>query len=330
MLRWSIFRVGSHLVPASYLVSPNQSKHGLQQCLGQLHFWPILSEDGLLHRKAHGKHIVSQMYSKDTTSTITATFTNLSHQVRSLQHEYSNTNLPQLQLEMQWPTPSMGYSQSQGRTLVSRKKVEKAIQYTKIVLMLGDEGLSRWIKFKLPEADQKNPTKVFKAFWDSLGKDVSFHTARVALYNNYHQQKGETTTELDIRLSRLIDECQFPTEDIVTFIKQDIFINANNYCEVKKWAAHITYTKIMDNCNEYKAAVCDYVTMASDNSHLQTAFQQGTASVDNNYFKGNKSRGGGKRSSSHSNSRERSKPHAKPKSKCKRCGFEKHITTDGS
>ena len=44
------------------------------------------------------------------------------------------------------------------------EKVEKAIQYTKIVLMLGDEGLSRWTKFKMSETDQKDPTKVFRAF----------------------------------------------------------------------------------------------------------------------------------------------------------------------
>ena len=108
------------------------------------------------------------------------------------------------------------------------------------------------------------------------------------------------------------------TEDIVTFIKQDIFINAINYYEVKKWAAQqkevdTTYTKMMDKCKEYEAAVCDYVAMASDNSHLQTAFQQGTVSVNNNYFKMKKSRGSGRRrNSSHSNSRDRSKPHAKP------------------
>ena len=43
-----------------------------------------------------------------------------------------------------------------------------------------------------------------------------------------------------------------------------------------------------------------------------------------------KSRDGGRRSSSHSNSRKRSKLHAKPKLKCKRCGFEKNTTTHGS
>ena len=104
-----------------YLVTLSKSQHSLLQCLGQLHFLPILSEDGLSGRKAHGKHMVSQRYSKDTSSTITATFTNLSNQVRFLQHEYYNTTSPQLQLEMQWAALCMGYISSQGGTLVSRR-----------------------------------------------------------------------------------------------------------------------------------------------------------------------------------------------------------------
>ena len=45
-------------------------------------------------------------------------------------------------------------------------------------------------------------------------------------------------TELDIRLLGLIDECQFPKPDVITgFLKWNIFINAINYYEVKKWAS---------------------------------------------------------------------------------------------
>ena len=36
--------------------------------------------------------------------------------------------------------------QAQTEPWLTGEKVEKAIQYTKIVLMLGDEGLSRWTK----------------------------------------------------------------------------------------------------------------------------------------------------------------------------------------
>ena len=58
----------------------------------------------------------------------------------------------------------------------------------------------------------------------------------MTLYNSFQQQKGETATELDIRLSRLIDECQFPgPDDIAEFLKCNIFISAINYYEVKKW-----------------------------------------------------------------------------------------------
>ena len=186
------------------------------------------------------------------------------------------------------PLRSWDQFQTKAELWLAGEKIDKEIQYTKIVLMLGDEGLSRWTKFKLSDDDKKKPTEVFKAFRDSLGTDVSFRTARATLYNNLRQQKGETAAELDIRLSKLIDECKFPKEDISKFLKLDIFINALNYYEVKKWAAKqketgedaITYIQVMDKCKEHEAAVRDYVAMASDNPQLHTAFQQGTANLD--------------------------------------------------
>ena len=70
--------------------------------------------------------------------------------------------------------------------------------------------------------------------------------------------------------------------------------------------------------------------MANDNSQLQTAYQQGSASLDHNSFNKQKFAGRGKRNRSNSGSRER-RPQNKPNgTKCKRCGFEHHTTTDGS
>ena len=76
--------------------------------------------------------------------------------------------------------------------------MDKELQYTKIVLMLGDEGLSRWNKLKMSAADKKDPDKVFQAFRDSFGKDVSYHTARTTLYKNFQQNQDESIAELDI------------------------------------------------------------------------------------------------------------------------------------
>ena len=83
-------------------------------------------------------------------------------------------------------------------------------------------------------------------------------------------------------------------------MKRDIYINALNYYEVKKWAAKeqeadLTYTKGMDKCKEYEATVRDYVAMANDNSQLQTAYQQGTASLDHNSLKKQKFTGRGRK-----------------------------------
>ena len=41
---------------------------------------------------------------------------------------------------------------------------------------------------------------------------------------------------MDIQIPRLVDECNFPSEDMTDFIKRDILINVINYYEVKKWA----------------------------------------------------------------------------------------------
>ena len=58
------------------------------------------------------------------------------------------------------------------------------------------------------------------------------HTAK--LYDNFRQKEKESIIELDLRLSALIDECKFPSDDIKTFIKRDILINSINYYDVKK------------------------------------------------------------------------------------------------
>ena len=181
---------------------------------------------------------------------------------------------------------------------------------------------------------RKKPNDVLAKFKESLGTDISFQTARATLYSSFRQQKGETAAELDLRLSKLVEECKFPTAAIKDFLKRDTYINALNYYEVKKWAAkkkeELTYTKVMDKCKEYEATVRDYIAMANDNSQLQTAYQQGSASLDHNSFKKQKFTGRGIRNRSNSGLRE-CRPQNKPiGTKCKRCGFEHHTTTDGS
>ena len=123
--------------------------------------------------------------------------------------------------------------QAKAELWLAGEEIKKEIQYTKIVLMLGDEGLSRWSKFDIGEDERKNPKDVFAKFKESLGKDISFRTARATLYSSFHQQKGETAAELDLRLSKLVEECKFPTAAIKDFLKRDIYINALNYYEVK-------------------------------------------------------------------------------------------------
>ena len=229
--------------------------------------------------------------------------------------------------------------EAKAKLWLAGEKIEKKLQYTKIVLMLGDEGLSRWTKFKMEDTDSEDPNKVYKKFRDSLGNDVSYRTARATLYNNFRQKKDETANELDIRLSKLIDECKFPTEatNVKDFLKKDIFIYAVNYFEVQKWVLgkedkDITHEKVLEECKKHESNVRDYLKMASENPSLQTAFQQTAASIDEKTFrrKGNKKSGYRRRSRTRSGSRERQHRSQKPASKCKRCGFTQHTTQDGT
>ena len=75
--------------------------------------------------------------------------------------------------------------QAKAELWLAGEKTKEEIQYTKIVLMLGDERLSRWSKFNMGEDERKNPKDVFAKFKESLGKDISFQTARATLYSGF-------------------------------------------------------------------------------------------------------------------------------------------------
>ena len=68
---------------------------------------------------------------------------------------------------------------------------------------------------------------------------------------------------------------------------------------------------MMNKCKEYEATVRDNIAMVNDNSQLQTAYQQGTASLDHNSLKKQKFTGRGRRNRSNFGSRE-CRPQNKP------------------
>ena len=82
--------------------------------------------------------------------------------------------------------------EAKAKLWLAGEEIKEELQYTKIVLMLGEEGLNRWTKFQMTDDDQKDPKKVFDEFKKSLGKDISFRTARATLYNSFRQKKDET------------------------------------------------------------------------------------------------------------------------------------------
>ena len=73
--------------------------------------------------------------------------------------------------------------QAKAELWLAGEEIKEEIQYTKIVLMLGDEGLSRWSKFDMGADARKIPKDVFTKFKESLGKDISFRTASERSHN---------------------------------------------------------------------------------------------------------------------------------------------------
>ena len=51
--------------------------------------------------------------------------------------------------------------QAKAELWLAGEEIKEEIQYTKIVLMLGDEGLSRWSKFDMGADARKIPKDVF-------------------------------------------------------------------------------------------------------------------------------------------------------------------------
>ena len=91
--------------------------------------------------------------------------------------------------------------EAKAKLWLAGEEIKKELQYTKIVLMLGEEGLNRWTKFQMTEANKKDPDNVFAEFRKSLGKDISYRTARATLYCNVKHYLSVMKT-LCIRLYR--------------------------------------------------------------------------------------------------------------------------------
>ena len=47
---------------------------------------------------------------------------------------------------------------------LTSEEINDKLQYTQIIMMLGEEDLNRWTKFQMTDNDQKDPKKVFQEF----------------------------------------------------------------------------------------------------------------------------------------------------------------------
>ena len=49
--------------------------------------------------------------------------------------------------------------EAKAKLWLAGEEIKEELQYMKIVLMLGEEGLNRWTKFQMTDDDQKDPKK---------------------------------------------------------------------------------------------------------------------------------------------------------------------------
>ena len=51
--------------------------------------------------------------------------------------------------------PAWEIFEAKAKLWLAGEEIKNELQYTKIVLMLGEEGLNRWTKFQMTDDDQK-------------------------------------------------------------------------------------------------------------------------------------------------------------------------------
>ena len=89
--------------------------------------------------------------------------------------------------------------QAKAELWLAGEKVEKEIQYTKIVLMLGDEGLSRWTTFILTDDNCEKPDVVFKTYKTAWAKifPTAQHAQHYTTTSGKNKEKSQQSLIFD-------------------------------------------------------------------------------------------------------------------------------------
>ena len=141
-------------------------------------------------------------------------------------------------------------------------KVDAAMQWNHIVLLMGDEGLRRWDAINMDDEDKKDPAKVWTKFEDSLEKTKSFWGYIDEYLSDVRQGPTESTAELDVRIQTLVRKCNFP-QDQIESRKLELLYHASRHFEVKKYCKEkdrkdITYNIILEQAKLHERVIDEY------------------------------------------------------------------------
>ena len=126
--------------------------------------------------------------------------------LRNIHKQWKHTEIT-ANMPKQLPIPTFNWKSSdqirewdsfeaKAKLWLAGEKVEKELQYTQIVLMLGDESLSRWNKFKLTDEQMKQPVNVFKVFRATAWEKI-FHFGQ--------PEQSCTKISVNIKINRLLN-----------------------------------------------------------------------------------------------------------------------------
>ena len=245
--------------------------------------------------------------------------------------------------------------------LISQPKITADIQWSTIVLNMGEKGRELWKNFGISQERRKDPENVWAAFEQHFTPSNTFWSFREETYRIQPQGQKETCDALEARINLLLKRCKYDAA-VEEIKKQEMFLIACKYFEVKKLIREskpdLKFQEIMDKARMHERACKEY------GHHKNPQDEPGSVgnplAVDSrNFTKGKKTRGKKdtrrvhSRESNHSSSRNSSpgrprtggsvpmlsrpcdfcaKLHAKSKNacpaygkKCPKCGHQNHF-----
>ena len=141
------------------------------------------------------------------------------------------------------------------------KQVTACNQYNYIVLMMGDEGQTRWDTINLEENELKNPESVWTALEGTFEASYSVWNLRDRLYNDVRQGPNESIDQLHLRICKLVKDASYTTAESETR-KKELLFHAVRSFPLREFAqrqkpADLSYDKLLEKAKNHERIIED-------------------------------------------------------------------------